>query len=85
MDRNLIKNRLHEELTKSDVKQEIKTVLNSSDLKTKVEDIIKQHLKNNKELDDKIVDIAGNVLTQLYKTLWTKRNFWKSSLSNKTA
>jgi hypothetical protein len=85
MENNFIKTRLHEELTRDDVKQEVKTVLNSNDLKDKVTAIVKQHLKSNKELEDKIVDIAGNVITQLYKTLWTKRNFWKSSLSNKSA
>jgi flagellar basal body-associated protein FliL len=85
MDTNYIKIRLHEELTRADVKQEIKTVLGSSELKDKINDIIKQNLKSNKELEGMMVDIAGNVLTQLYKTLWTKRNFWRSSLSNKSA
>ena len=57
--------------------------MDSSEFKDKIEKIVKDKLKNNKELDDKVVDITKNVLTQLYKTLWTKRNFWKSSLSNK--
>lgn len=85
MGNEFIKHRLHEELTKNDVSQEIKTVLNSNDLKEKINALIKQQLKSNKELEDKMVDIAGNVLTQLYKILWTKRSFWKSSLSNKTS
>ena len=75
------------ELTKSDVKREAKkeitAYMSSSDFKSKVEKIVKDRIKNEKELEDKIVDITKNVLTQLYKTLWTKRGFWKSMLSNK--
>jgi hypothetical protein len=39
--------------------------------------------KNNKELEDKVVEITKNVLTQLYKTLWTKRGLWQNNLTNK--
>ena len=38
----------------------------------------------DKELEDMVVDITKNVLTQLYKTLWIKRNFWKTTLTNKS-
>jgi len=77
--------KITEAITKTD-KSEIKTyVINSKDLEDKIEKIIKAKLKNNKELEDKVVDITRNVLTQLYKNLWVKRNFWASSLSNKSA
>ena len=58
--------------------------MNSDEFKSKVEKIVKDRLKDNKELEDKIVDITGNVLTQLFKTLWSKRGVWKNNLSNKT-
>ena len=78
-------NKINEAITKTD-KAEVKTyILNSKDLDDKIEKIIKAKLKNNKELEDKVVDITRNVLTQLYKNLWVKRNFWRSSLSNKSA
>jgi len=35
-------------------------------------------------LEDKVVDITRNVLTQLYKQLWVKRAFWRNGLSNKS-
>lgn len=57
--------------------------MDSQDFKNKVEKIVKDRLKNEKELEDKIVDITKNVLTQLYKTLWTKKSFWRDNLSNK--
>ena len=37
-----------------------------------------------KYLEDKVVDITRNVLTQLYKNLWVKRAFWRNNLSNKS-
>ena len=59
--------------------------MDSNEFKSKVEKIVKDRLKNDKELEDKVVDITRNVLTQLYKTLWVKRGVWRSSLSNKSS
>lgn len=81
--KELIKNRLDEELTKSDVKSEISKFLDSSEFKSKVSKIIKDKIKNDKDLEDKVVDITRNVMTQLYKTLWTRRSFWQSQLKNR--
>jgi hypothetical protein len=66
-------------------KSELKTyVLDSKDFETKIGKIVKEKIKNDKELEDMVVDITKNVLTQLYKTLWIKRNFWKTTLTNKS-
>lgn len=81
--KDLIRNKLNEELTRVDVKKEIKTYMDSSDFKSKVERIVKDRIKNEKGLEDKVVEITKNVLTQLYKTLWSKRSFWSSQLKNK--
>lgn len=84
--KDLIKNRLNEAvLSKSDIKDEIKSQLDGNVLKKKVEDIIKDKIKNDKDLEDKIVEINKNVLTQLFKSLWVKRAFWKDNLSNKNS
>jgi hypothetical protein len=85
MYKDKIKQALNEELSSSDVDKKIEKSLDSRELKNKVEAIVKDHLKNNKELEDQVVDITKNVLTQLYKTLWTKRGFWKSALKNQSA
>lgn len=45
----------------------------------------KKDLLKDKDFQDEVVKITSNVLTQLYKTLWTKRNFWKSSIKNKAS
>jgi hypothetical protein len=70
---------------KSIVKKEIKDFLDlnrSGDLEKKVEDIIKKRFKNDKDIEKHIVEITKNVLVQLYKSLWTKRNFWSGDLKN---
>jgi hypothetical protein len=69
--------------TKSDSSIDTKTI-NSKEMKTKIEAIVKDYLKDNKEIEDKMVDISSNVLTQLYKTLWLKRNVWQKTLTNKS-
>ena len=78
-----MKNKLHEELSKSDVSKELKIYMNTNEFKSKIEKIIKDKLKDDKELEDKVVEITKNVLTQLYKTLWLKKAVWISNLTNK--
>lgn len=79
-----MKNKLNEELNKTDVNKAVKVYMDTNEFKSKVEKIVKDKLKDNKELEDKIVDITKNVITQLYKTLWVKRGFWRDNLTNKS-
>lgn len=80
-----IKYKLTEELTKADVSKELKIYMDTSEFKAKVEKIVKDRIKNDKDLEDKVVEITRNVLTQLYKTLWVKRGVWRNNLSNKSS
>lgn len=82
--KEFIKKRLNEELTKSDVDSKIDTALKSSTLKDLIAKIVKDKIKNDPELEKYFVDINKNVLTQFHKTLWTKKGFWQSSLTNKS-
>jgi hypothetical protein len=79
------KKKINENLTKTDVSKEIKVYMDSKEFKDKIEKIVKDRLKNEKELENKVVDITKNVLTQLYKTLWVKRGIWRDNLSNKSS
>ncbi len=76
---------ISENLTKADVTKEVKNYLNSAEFKAKIETIVKDRIKNDKALEDRVVDITKNVLTQLYKTLWVKRGVWRNNLSNKSS
>tara|TARA_R110000851_G_scaffold145440_7_gene284913 strand:+ start:3658 stop:3927 length:270 start_codon:yes stop_codon:yes gene_type:complete len=80
----LRENFLNEELTKTEVKTIVDKYTNSNKFKSKIEKIVKDRIKNEKELEDKVVEITRNVLTQLYKNLWVKRAFWRNNLSNKS-
>jgi len=79
---NNIDKLLREELTKTDVKNQFQDLIKSNDLKNKVIEIVKQHVKNDKDLEKQMLDIARNSLVQLYKTLWMKKNFWASAIKN---
>ena len=69
--KELIRLKLNEAaLTKSDVKDEVSNQLDSNPIKKKIEDIVSAKIKGDKALEDKVVDITKNVLTQLYKTLY---------------
>ena len=78
-------NKINEEVTKSDIPKEVKVYMNTDEFKAKIEKIVKDKIKNNQELDDKVVEITRNVLTQLYKTLWNKRGIWRNNLTNKSS
>lgn len=74
------------DITKSDVKREadkrVEVYMNSSEFKAKVEKIVKDRIKNEKALEDKVVDITKNVISQLYKALWLKRSVFIPQLKN---
>lgn len=78
-----------EEITKSDVEQiakkAVKTYFESNrnvELENKIKSVIHGMVKNDKAFETAMVDIAKNVLVQMYKALWTKRSFWVSDLRN---
>jgi len=77
------KKNIKENISKSELSKELSLFLGKDEFKSKVEKIVKDRLKNDKELEDKVVEITKNVLTQLYKALWTKKSFWRDNLSNK--
>lgn len=81
--KDLIRTRLNEEFTKTDAKDVVKKYMDSAEFKSKVEKIVKDRINKDKALEDKVVEISKNVLTQLYKALWVKRTVWASMLSNK--
>jgi hypothetical protein len=76
--------KINENLTKSDVSKEIKVYMDTKTFNDKIEKIVKDRIKNEKALEDKVVEITKNVLTQLYKTLWVRRGMWRDTLSNKS-
>lgn len=86
------KSLVSEELTATDksdiksiVKKEIKDFLDisrGSQFETKVKSIVKDSIKGDKDLENKMVEISRNVLVQLYKQLWTRRAFWANDLKN---
>lgn len=87
-----IKKRLNEEFNKTE-KKEIQKMIDSSfddlvrdsSFEKKVEKIVKSNMKvqGNTKLEKEITDITKNVITQLYRVLWVRRNFWKNSITNK--
>lgn len=85
--RDRIKQKLHEEIAKKDEKQ-VEDILwkamESKKFEKKLGEILKREYKNSDVFEKEVVDIARNVVTQLFKTLWVRRNMWRSRLSNKS-
>ncbi len=89
MDKNKIKQKLSEELSKSDkdeigkiVKTEMDDYFSSKEFDRTLEKKIKDNLsiKNNSKIEKEVTEISKKVITQLYKTLWVRRSFWQNSI-----
>jgi len=89
----IIKQVIKEELTKSDetrikklardeFDKSIKKHLKSDALKQVVSDLVIKNLKKDKPTKKEVAKITKEVLTKLYKVLWTKNNFWSNGLEN---
>lgn len=63
------------------VKKEVKDFLDTTKAHDIVVKIIQKEL-GTKKIDDKIVDLSTKVVVELYKTLWTRNNFWVGALKN---
>jgi len=81
-----------QELTRGDVNtiatKAIKTFLagsRSAALESNIRNVVRDMMKSDKGITDKVVEIAKNVVVQLYKALWTKRSFWTSDLKNSSS
>ena len=87
--KKVIKQILKEELTRADkaeikkiAKAEFEDMLKTNNIKSKIEDLVKKQLKNDKSTQKEVADITQKVLVQFYKTLWTKRSFWANKLDS---
>jgi len=87
--KNVIKKILKEELTRDDkaeikklARKEFEDMLKTTDIKTKIETLVKKQMKNDKPTQKEIAKISEKVLVQFYKTLWTRRSFWSNKLDN---
>ena len=90
---SLVKNILREELNKSDetkikkiARDEFDTLikrhLNSDALEKTVKELVIKNLKKDKPTQKEVAIITKEVLTKLYKVLWTRKNFWSNNLEN---
>lgn len=93
MNQKVIKYIIKEELNKSDeakikklardeFDKMIKKHLSGSQLENKVKEIVLQNLKKHKPTQKEVASITKEVLVKLYKTLWTRKNFWSNGLEN---
>ena len=87
--RTTIKKILKEDLTCSDkaeikklAKKEFESFMKEADFKSKIEDIVKKQLKNDKPTQKEVAKISEKVLVQFYKTMWQRRSFWANKLDN---
>ena len=84
-----IKKIIKEELTRDDkseikklARKEFEDMLKTTDIKTKIENLVKKQMKNDKPTQKEIAKISEKVLVQFYKTLWTRSSFWSNKLDN---
>jgi hypothetical protein len=87
--KTVIKKVLREELSRADkteikklARAEFEDMLKKTDIKNKIEKLVKDQLKKDKPTQKEIATITQKVLVQFYKTMWTRRSFWSNKLDN---
>jgi|TARA_R110000822_G_scaffold4903_3_gene21196 hypothetical protein len=82
---NIIKEELNRD-DKTEIKRlarkEFEDMLKTTDIKSKIETLVKKQLKSDKPTQKEVAKISEKVLIQFYKTLWTRRSFWANKLDN---
>jgi len=80
---------IKEELNRSDkaeikklARKEFEEMLKTSDIKSKIEKMVKDQIGKDKSTQKEVAKISEKVLIQFYKTLWTRRSFWANKLDN---
>ena len=68
MNDNLINRIIKEELTKSEVNSMIGNRIDS--------------MYNSRDFKKQVKNLAGEVVSELFKVLWQRNNFWKTSATN---
>ena len=63
------------------VKKEIKDFMDSTQAHKIVIKLIQDEI-NTKKVDDKIIDLATQVVVELFKTLWQRKSFWEGAIKN---
>ena len=93
MDRISIKQLIREELNSSDearikklardeFDKAIKKHLSSSQLESKVKELVIKNIKKDKPTQREVASITKEVILKLYKILWTRKNFWSNNLES---
>ena len=93
MNRDNIRHILREELNSSDearikklardeFDKAIKKHLSSSQLETKVKELVLKNLKKDKASQKEVASITKEVILKLYKVLWMRKNFWSNNLES---
>jgi hypothetical protein len=82
-----LKKIIKEELTRSDkaeikrlARKEFEDMLKTSDIKGKIEKMVKDQIGKDKATQKEVAKITEKVLVQFYKTMWTRRSFWSNKL-----
>lgn len=63
------------------VKKEINDFMTSTKAHKIVVDMVKKEM-GTRDINDKVIELSTKVVVELYKTLWTRNNFWVSALKN---
>lgn len=78
---------IEEPINKTDAKQiaktEIKNFLktsNRTEFENQIKVIVSDMIKNDNDLESHFVEIVRDVIINLYKQFWTKRQIWSNNL-----
>lgn len=68
-------------MTDKRLKQIINEELTKTEVNSMIQSKLQSHLKSN-DFKKKVKELSAAVIADVFKVLWQRNNFWKSTVSN---
>lgn len=64
---------------KSIIKSELRDFLNNNQTQFEIIKIVKKEM-GARDINEKVVELASKVVSELFKTMWQRKSFWEDAI-----
>lgn len=64
---------------KSIIKSELRDFLNTNQTQSEIIRIVKKEM-GARDINEKVVELASKVVSELFKTMWQRKSFWEDTI-----
>jgi tRNA threonylcarbamoyladenosine modification (KEOPS) complex Cgi121 subunit len=64
---------------KTIIKSELRDFLNTNQTQVEIIKIVKKEM-GARDINEKVVELAAKVVSELFKTMWQRKSFWEDTI-----